>query len=243
MWADSWVSDLDPTEKLLWVYLLTNPYTEITGVYELPIRTIAFETGLDKDIARKVIERFERDGKVQYIDGWVVLTNFMRYQNTENIKIQKGIERALSELPKHVRDRVSIGYPYPTDGQSHLDSDLDLDLDSNLTGDKKSERINTVKYTPRDRELAGLLLALIRDRNPGYREPNMDKWSDEVRLMRERDGRTEKQIEYLIRWSQENSFWRANILSTAKLREKWDTLVAQVQRDTGPKQVKQFDVL
>ena len=48
--------------------------------------------------------------------------------------------------------------------------------------------------------------------------------------MRRIDKRTEEQIRYLIEWCQQDSFWQGNILSTKKLREKFDTLVAQVKR-------------
>jgi len=39
-----------------------------------------------------------------------------------------------------------------------------------------------------------------------------------------KDERTPEEVETIIRFSQEDSFWRSNILSTAKLREKFDQL-------------------
>ena len=59
----------------------------------------------------------------------------------------------------------------------------------------------------------------------GSKRPTRNKknW-DAARLMLDRDGRTVEQIEYLIRWSQEDEFWRGNILSMAKLRDKFDQL-------------------
>ncbi|MFJ7183820.1 hypothetical protein [Lysinibacillus xylanilyticus] len=47
--------------------------------------------------------------------------------------------------------------------------------------------------------------------------------------MMEQDHRTIEQIEYLIDWSQANSFWKTNILSTKKLREKATTLIRQIK--------------
>lgn len=49
--------------------------------------------------------------------------------------------------------------------------------------------------------------------------------------MMERDERTEEQIRYLIEWSQSNSFWKSNILSTKKLREKATTLIRQIKAE------------
>ncbi|MCT2042634.1 hypothetical protein M3D15_04700 [Pseudoclavibacter alba] len=52
-----------------------------------------------------------------------------------------------------------------------------------------------------------------------------------MRLMIDKDGHTPEQIAAAIRWCQANEFWRANILSAAKLREKYDTLRLQAQRE------------
>lgn len=50
---------------------------------------------------------------------------------------------------------------------------------------------------------------------------------DAIRLMLDRDQRTPIQVENAIRWAQRDDFWRANILSPAKLREKYETLRLQ----------------
>lgn len=56
------------------------------------------------------------------------------------------------------------------------------------------------------------------------------KWRDAARLMIDRDGRTEQQIAAAIDWCQDSEFWRSNILSMPKLREKYDQLRLQAGR-------------
>lgn len=90
------------------------------------------------------------------------------------------------------------------------------------------------KYEPVDLLLAAELSELIRENTPTFKAPNLETWASHVRLMRERDDRTEEQIQFVIRWSQKDHFWSANILSTKKLREKFDTLVAQIKRKSTP---------
>jgi hypothetical protein len=90
----------------------------------------------------------------------------------------------------------------------------------------KSQKLQVI-----DIELTNHLLTRILENTPTFKHPNIAKWAEQVRLMRERDGRTEQQILYLIDWSQNSEFWKANILSTRKLREKFDVLVAQAKRD------------
>lgn len=104
-WSDSFVVDkLNPLDRYLFLYLLTNEKTNLSGVYELPLRTIANETGLEKEEVLRMMERLR--GKVEYKDGWICLVNFTKHQNTENGSIAKGIENRLSELPLEVRKWV-----------------------------------------------------------------------------------------------------------------------------------------
>jgi hypothetical protein len=45
-----------------------------------------------------------------------------------------------------------------------------------------------------------------------------------MRLLLDLDGRTFEQVEAAIVWSQNDEFWRTNILSASKLRSKYDQL-------------------
>lgn len=110
VWNDTWVSKLDPIEKLLFVYFLTNSYTNISGIYELPLKMAAVETGIDPSMFEKMLPHLEP--KIIYKHGWVILPNFPKYQNTENPKIMTGIQRELASVPKDIHT-LSIAYGYP----------------------------------------------------------------------------------------------------------------------------------
>lgn len=60
------------------------------------------------------------------------------------------------------------------------------------------------------------------------KEPNWADWANVVRLMRQQDNRTHKEICELFFWANRDSFWCSNILSPAALRKKWGTLSAQM---------------
>lgn len=79
--------------------------------------------------------------------------------------------------------------------------------------------------------LALRLYQNILENNPDHKEPNLQSWANDVRLMMDRDKRTEDQISYLMDWVQNDSFWKTNILSVSKLREKYDQLVIRVKQD------------
>lgn len=100
-WSDTFIVDkLNPLDRYLFLYLLTNEKTNLCGVYEISLRTISNETGLEKEEVVRMLERLK--GKVEYRDGWVCLVNFLKHQNQENQSIVKGIENRMKELPKDV---------------------------------------------------------------------------------------------------------------------------------------------
>ena len=64
------------------------------------------------------------------------------------------------------------------------------------------------------------------------RRPRITKrWRDAARLMIDRDQRPTDQIHAAIEWVAQSDFWAANILGLPKLREKWDTIYLQAQRE------------
>ncbi|GER96656.1 replication protein [Enterococcus faecium] len=77
--------------------------------------------------------------------------------------------------------------------------------------------------------------------NQEIKKPNLQSWADDIRKMIEIDKRTENQVRGMIEWSQHNVFWASNILSAKKLREKYDTMAAQANRDYKTKQTKTLE--
>lgn len=66
----------------------------------------------------------------------------------------------------------------------------------------------------------------------GSKRPTITtRWRDAARLLIDKDGRTEDQIHRAIDWCQDDEFWRANVMSMPKLREKYDTLRLRAHED------------
>ena len=62
----------------------------------------------------------------------------------------------------------------------------------------------------------------------GSKRPTIGKgWLDAARLLLDKDGRDVAEVHAAIDWCQNHHFWRANILSMPKLREKFDQLRKQ----------------
>jgi hypothetical protein len=128
-WIDTYIINLDPIEKLLFLYSLTNPHTNIAGIYEISIRQIAFDTGIDKDMVEKIFLRFENDNKMLFMDGWLAITNFINYQKMNN-NVIKGIEDNLKRVPLNIMEgfqRLSKALNY-----LNLNYNINYNINSNL---------------------------------------------------------------------------------------------------------------
>jgi hypothetical protein len=108
---------------------------------------------------------------------------------------------------------------------------LDSVIAVTLNGPKTRAKREKAPLNPDDEVCARWLFKVLQKTAPKAKEPNFTTWANDVRLMRERDDRTRKEICELFLWAHKSDFWRGNILSPKNLREHWDRLC--IQRDTA----------
>lgn len=106
-WDDDYVMDLGPVEKLLFLYFLTNPLTDLCGAYEIGMKRIAFDTGLKPSKIEEILGKFEVAGKIVYRNGWVMIRNFGKHQQGNSPNVRKGAERSLNLCPDWVKQTLS----------------------------------------------------------------------------------------------------------------------------------------
>jgi hypothetical protein len=110
-WSDNFIREhLNPLDRYLFLYFLTNDKTNIAGVYELPLSMITSETGIEKEMVLKMLKRLE--GKIDYFGGWVIIRNFVKYQNTDSPTVKIGIKNSMSEIPSNIKAFIDKGIPY-----------------------------------------------------------------------------------------------------------------------------------
>jgi len=99
IWRDNWFLDLEPDEKLLFIYLFSNDNSNLAGLYELHERIIQLETGLDRKRIHEIISKLEGDGKVFYRDGVVWIVNMQKYHSNAGEKVRRNIEIIVEGIP------------------------------------------------------------------------------------------------------------------------------------------------
>ena len=121
-------------------------------------------------------------------------------------------------------------------GKDRLEEELEKDkeIDSNNSQQSQKRYADDSQYM----KAAVYLFEKIKERLPNKKEPDFQKWADEVRKSVELDGIPIERYKQVLDWSQNDDFWQANILSTNKLRKKFDTIYLQMQRDKKQKPQK-----
>ena len=102
-----------------------------------------------------------------------------------------------------------------------------------INNNTNSTSRSKLKFETYHLKLAELLYKQIQSNSPNFKEPNLEKWANEFRLMMDRDKREGKEIQKLIIKTQNDDFWKKNILSPAKLRKHYDRLIIEFEDDNN----------
>ena len=250
-WTDNYVEKLIPDEKLVFIYLLTNPLNNIAGIYEIRRKRIAFDTGFDVDVVDNILDRFKKDGKVLLYDEWIVIVNHIKNQAL-NPSILKGCRRILLELPEDMRVQITGWVQAGLLNLTLLNLTL-LNLTSFFSQDESEEKeiVESSKYNFEeiDMKFAELLEDKVKAnfKSQASKKTNLESWAETFRKIRKLDEHTPEEIYFTICWVQggevgdqilpEHDFWSANVQSPSKLREQWYKLWAQIEQGKK-KQVK-----
>lgn len=114
-WQSPSIEQLSPAEKLLYIYLFTNPASDSSlGVTRVSLNLMALQTGLDVGEVKAALASLERVGKVirDGASGAVLVKNFIKHQTTTSPKVKQMLKADISRLdiPAFQQELVAL-YP------------------------------------------------------------------------------------------------------------------------------------
>lgn len=129
-WSDTKIADdFTAKDRYIYLYLLTNPHTNLCGCYEISFSQMALETSLDKKDIKGIIARLQDIHKVIVFSNdtkEVLIINHHRYNWTSSEKFRKPLKKEIENIKNegfkaylldlfNGIDTVSIPYQYGSD--------------------------------------------------------------------------------------------------------------------------------
>lgn len=112
-----------------------------------------------------------------------------------------------------------------TNGNTEIEIDIKKEIKNTRNSAKAKYDEASTYYL-----LAKELFNLIKHNNNEAKEPNYQTWADEFRKLVEIDGVSANNAKIVMQWTQQNDFWKGNILSAKKFREKYAQLKVQSKK-------------
>ncbi|HHZ95131.1 MAG TPA: DUF1376 domain-containing protein, partial [Flavobacteriales bacterium] len=224
---------LEPLEDLIYRRLLDLYYST-----EKPICD-----DLNK-VARIIRMRTHSDFITSVLDEFFVLENDGWHCDRVDVEIFKYSEKSAKasksakvrwkkvkqkQKDKEASERNANASKTHSDGNTnHKPLTTNQEPSNNPLVEEKPQR-SKFKFSDVDYECAGWIYSLVIKVAPASKKPNLENWANTIRLMRELDKLTHDDISQVFTWANQDSFWSANILSAAKLREKFPQLQAKMK--------------
>jgi hypothetical protein len=176
----------------------------------------------------KRVEKLIEVGLLERVDGGFVARSWLKWNKTAS-----EIGR---ELARDRERKARTGAEVPPNSGRNPDG---FQTDSGSQYKDKSSQVKDKDNVPLPRADVSSICTLLADliESNGSPRPKVTKtWEDSARLLLDKDGRELESAARLIRWSQQSSFWKANILSMPKFREKYDQLRLQANQELEQRQ-------
>ena len=101
-WTDPKIADdFTPEDRYFYLYLFTNPHTNLAGCYEISLRQMVNETGYSKDTIERLLDRFNTVHKViSYSKDTkeILLFNWHKYNWTKSEKFRKPLLNEIQNI-------------------------------------------------------------------------------------------------------------------------------------------------
>ncbi|WP_430606435.1 hypothetical protein IGJ55_002113 [Enterococcus sp. AZ170] len=241
---------------LFWVFLLARAgeSNHSGGLYMTDTLPYSVEDlSADFDFTTEFVEfaliTLEKYGMITRYDEIIFIKNWEEYQAVEGLEKVREQNRIRQAKYRDKQKQLTLGN-VTGNVEVTANNGTDIELDKELDIDKEKDNKDSRK--PRKRvyeddspyiQLSKFLYEKINadaaDKSEMTKEPNYQNWADDIRKMIDIDKRTDEQVRKMIEWCQSDSFWSGNILSAKKLRDKYDTMAKQANRQYQRKSVRQ----
>ena len=201
---------------------------------ELKVEYQLLKNVIDESIKRKFFN------KELYEKYEILTSNGIQKRYQEIVKRRKEVEiiHEYLVIDNNFGVNVNINKVNADIEKTPCEHDVDKSAQSKVNKIKEEDiikDIDTPKWSTESMEyrLSLFLYNHILKNNKNHKKPNLQTWSDSIDKMLSLDKRNVEDVKKIITFAQEDDFWNGNVLSTKKLREKYDQLFIKMNKSVN----------
>ena len=215
---------------LIWVFLIAQAGESNKGgaLYltdTIPFRPedLAVEFDFEISVINLALITLQKFSMIEVSEEIVYIKNWEEYQNIEGLeKIREQTRIRVSshrEKQKQLAEGNATCNVTVTQGNV---TELELELDKEINKPSRAKKFadDDIKVI-----LAQELSSYMKRNNPECGEHNLQSWALDFDRMIRLDERTVERIREIMKFSQDDEFWKGNILSASKLRKQFNALI------------------
>ena len=103
IWEDDWFRELSKPAGWLFMYLITNPRINLSGMYQLSQAALLFGTRFKEAEVEKLKMELAKKGKVFFYRDWVYIVNAKKYGGYSGKLCDQGIAKEMQEVPDEIK--------------------------------------------------------------------------------------------------------------------------------------------
>lgn len=208
-WTDNKVvDDFTPEDRYFYLYLFTNPHTNLCGCYEVSLKQMAYEVGYSIDSINMLLKRFEEvHNVIRYSEKTkeVLLLNWHKYNWTTSEKFRKPLLKEISEVKcepfryylQDLADGKETGYGIDTNCINTTVTVTDTDTVTNTAKTINKNNNSKTNDTEESQETISEIIEYLNARIGSNYRPNT---AETIKLIhgRLKEGRTIDDFKYVI---------------------------------------------
>lgn len=222
-WA--WKQPLDPTAKFV-LLALADHANDVDFTCWPSLNSLQTKTGFSRPTIWKAIDRLVELKVMKRVGLHANGSTLYEVQIGNDVTLGNELTQ-VTTLPLVGNDVAKVG---------NVGNKVGNDVTPNHNNHHESSmNHHAMKFSDDDFKTAKRMYEDILKINAGHKTPNLEKWANTIRLLRQIDGRAIFDIVDLWSWANNDPFWQSNILSPDKLRKKWDQLMLKKNIKPGGK--------
>jgi hypothetical protein len=103
IWEDDWFRELSKPAGWLFMYLITNPRINLSGMYQISLAALLFGTRFEEKEIDVLKTELAQKGKVFFYRDWVYVVNAKKYGGYFGKLCEQGISKELQEVPDEIK--------------------------------------------------------------------------------------------------------------------------------------------